>query len=189
MATPCPRRNVWQARRPAGGVGGGTESSGVEASRRRSSDHRPMQTKRMLHLRISSPAAMSEAVISTLSDDPAVSSLAVLPGASVRPAGDVVLADVAREAANDVVDRLRALELHHEGSLDIDQVRAWLSQRGYSVGTAPSWIIILSRSRTTSHSTIFSFARGSSRQRAGPVPYRTRLQDREVWRDRLCEFP
>jgi Domain of unknown function (DUF389) len=48
----------------------------------------------------------------------------------VRPAGDVVLADVAREAANDVVDRLRALELHREGSLDIDHVRAWLSQRG-----------------------------------------------------------
>ena len=84
----------------------------------------------MLHLRIWSPAAMSEAVIRALSDDPAVSSLAVLPGVSVRPAGDVVLADVAREAANDVVDRLRALELHREGSLDIEQVRAWLSQRG-----------------------------------------------------------
>jgi uncharacterized hydrophobic protein (TIGR00271 family) len=84
----------------------------------------------MLHLRICSPAAMSEAVIRALSDDPAVSSLAVLPGVSLRPAGDVVLADVAREAANDVIDRLRALELHQEGSLDIDQVRAWLSQRG-----------------------------------------------------------
>ena len=84
----------------------------------------------MLHLRIWSPAAMSDAVIRALSDDPAVSSLAVLPGASVRPAGDVVLADVAREAANDVVDRLRALEVHREGSLDIDHVRAWLSQRG-----------------------------------------------------------
>ena len=102
----------------------------VEASRRRSFDHRLVQTERMLHLRICSPAAMSDAVIRALSDDPAVSSLAVLPGASVRPAGDVVLADVAREAANDVVDRLRALELHREGSLDIDHVRAWLSQRG-----------------------------------------------------------
>ena len=102
----------------------------VEASRRRSFDHRLVQTERMLHLRIWSPAAMSDAVIRALSDDPAVSSLAVLPGASVRPAGDVVLADVAREAANDVVDRLRALELHREGSLDIDHVRAWLSQRG-----------------------------------------------------------
>jgi len=93
-------------------------------------DQRLVQTERMLHLRIWSPTAMREAVVGALSDDPAVSSLAVLPGVSLRPAGDVVLADVAREAANDVVDRLRALELHHEGSLDIDQVRAWLSQRG-----------------------------------------------------------
>jgi uncharacterized hydrophobic protein (TIGR00271 family) len=89
-----------------------------------------VQTERMLHFRISSPAAMSEAVIGLLSDDPAVSSLAVLRGASVRPAGDVVLADVAREAANDVVDRLRALDVHREGSVEIDVVRAWMSQRG-----------------------------------------------------------
>ncbi len=85
----------------------------------------------MLHLRISSPAAITEAVISALSDDPAVSSLAVLRGASVRPAGDVVLADVAREAANDLVDRLRALGVQRDGSLDIEQVRAWMSQRGF----------------------------------------------------------
>jgi len=84
----------------------------------------------MLHFRISSPAATSEAVIEALSDDPAVSNLAVLRGASVRPAGDVVLADVAREAANDVVDRLRALDVHRDGSIDIEHVRAWMSQRG-----------------------------------------------------------
>jgi uncharacterized hydrophobic protein (TIGR00271 family) len=85
----------------------------------------------MLHLRISSPAAITEAVIGALSDDPAVSSLAVLRGASIRPAGDVVLADVAREAANDLVDRLRALGVQRDGSLDIEQVRAWMSQRGF----------------------------------------------------------
>ena len=89
------------------------------------------ETERMLHLRISSPAAITEAVIGALSDDPAVSSLAVLRGASVRPAGDVVLADVAREAANDLVDRLRALGVQRDGSLDIEQVRAWMSQRGF----------------------------------------------------------
>jgi uncharacterized hydrophobic protein (TIGR00271 family) len=100
--------------------------------RRTESERERVQTERMLQFRISSPAAMSEAVIRALSDDPAVSSLAVLRGASVRPAGDVVLADVAREAANDVVDRLRALDVHREGSLDIDPVRAWMSQRGFN---------------------------------------------------------
>ena len=66
-----------------------------------------------------------------LTADPAVSSLAVMRDASLRPEGDVVHADVAREAANDLVDRLRELGIHREGSLHIEPVRAWLSQRGY----------------------------------------------------------
>jgi uncharacterized hydrophobic protein (TIGR00271 family) len=85
----------------------------------------------MLHLRISSPVEMTEAVIEVLSNDPAVSGLAVLRGASVRPVGDVMFADVAREAANDIVDRLRGLDLHRQGSLHIEPVRTWLSQRGF----------------------------------------------------------
>ena len=74
---------------------------------------------------------MTEAVIEVLSNDPAVSGLAVLRGASVRPVGDVMFADVAREAANDIVDRLRGLDLHRQGSLHIEPVRTWLSQRGF----------------------------------------------------------
>jgi hypothetical protein len=85
----------------------------------------------MLHLRISSPIEMTEAVIEVLSNDPAVSGLAVLRGASVRPVGDVMFADVAREAANDIVDRLRGLDLHTKGSLHIEPVRTWLPQRGF----------------------------------------------------------
>jgi uncharacterized hydrophobic protein (TIGR00271 family) len=85
----------------------------------------------MLHLRISSPAALTDQVLTTLSDDPAISSLSAVRGASVRPQGDLVYADVAREAANDVVDRLRDLGIHREGSVHIEPVRAWLSQHGY----------------------------------------------------------
>jgi uncharacterized hydrophobic protein (TIGR00271 family) len=85
----------------------------------------------MLHLRITSPTDLTEHVVSVLSEDPAVSSLAVLRGASVRPVGDVVLADVAREAANDIVDRLRGLDLHERGSLQIEPVRTWMSRRGF----------------------------------------------------------
>ena len=65
-----------------------------------------------------------------LSEDPAVSSLAVIRGGSVRPPGDLVLADVAREATNDVVDRLRAIGVHREGTLHVEPVQAWLSQKG-----------------------------------------------------------
>ena len=85
----------------------------------------------MLHQRISSPAALTDQVLTTLSDDPAISSLSAVRGASVRPQGDLVYADVAREAANDVVDRLRDLGIHREGSVHIEPVRAWLSQHGY----------------------------------------------------------
>jgi uncharacterized hydrophobic protein (TIGR00271 family) len=85
----------------------------------------------MLHVRIASPASLTEDVLRMLSDDPAVSSLSAVRGASLRPPGDLVYADVAREAANDVVDRLREMGIQHEGSVHLEPVRAWFSQRGY----------------------------------------------------------
>lgn len=86
---------------------------------------------RVLQLRIASPAPLTEDVVEALSADPAVSSLSVIRGASLRPAGDVVHADVAREAANDLVDRLREIGVHQEGTIHVEPVRAWLSQQGY----------------------------------------------------------
>ncbi len=83
----------------------------------------------MLQLRISSPAVQTEDVLRVL-DDPAVSSLSVLRGASLRPVGDVVLADIARETANDLIERLRLLGVPQEGSVIIDPVDAWLSREG-----------------------------------------------------------
>ena len=44
---------------------------------------------------------LTDEVVAVFTDDPAVSHLAVLRGASLQPAGDIVLADVAREAANE----------------------------------------------------------------------------------------
>jgi len=85
----------------------------------------------MLNLRISSPGDLTEDVLRILQADPGVSSLAVVRGASLRPAGDLVIADVAREAANDVVDGLRELGIHQEGSLHLEPVGTWLSQDGY----------------------------------------------------------
>jgi uncharacterized hydrophobic protein (TIGR00271 family) len=86
---------------------------------------------RVLHLRIATPAELSDAVVRALDGDEAVSSLAVLRGASLRPHGDVVLADVAREGANEVVDRLRDLGVHREGTIHIEPVRTWISQTGF----------------------------------------------------------
>lgn len=84
----------------------------------------------MLHLRISVPTALADEVMSILSDDPAVSSLSTVRGASVQPRGDLVFADVAREATSDIVDKLRDIGLPREGTVHVEPVRAWLSQRG-----------------------------------------------------------
>ncbi|HEX7718040.1 MAG TPA: DUF389 domain-containing protein [Marmoricola sp.] len=85
----------------------------------------------MIHLRIAVPAEVADAVVGVLQADPAVSGLARIPGASLKPPGDVVEADVAREATNDVVDRLRALDVQECGSVSIEPVGAWMSQSGY----------------------------------------------------------
>lgn len=85
----------------------------------------------MLHLRVNSPAHLTDAVVEMLRGEAAVSSLAVVRGASLEPPGDLVFADIARETANDVVDRLRAMGLHHHGSIQIEPMRTWLSQAGF----------------------------------------------------------
>lgn len=87
----------------------------------------------MLQLRVSAPSELSQRVEDLLADDPAVSALAVLRGASVVPPGDVVLADVAREGVNDLVDRLREMGAHEEGTVHLVPVPTWLSQRGFEV--------------------------------------------------------
>ena len=85
----------------------------------------------MLNLRISSPRGQTDDVLRVLRADPGVSSLAVVRDASLRPIGDLVMADVSREAANDVVAGLRELGIHREGSLHIEPVDTWLSKGGY----------------------------------------------------------
>ena len=85
----------------------------------------------VLRLRISTTSDLSSAVVSLLERSEAVSSLAIVHDASIRPAGDVITADVAREGANDVLDELRALGVHHFGSVHVEPINAWISQRGF----------------------------------------------------------
>lgn len=85
----------------------------------------------MLLLRVSTPAGLSDTVVRVLEEDPAVSGLSVIRGACVRPVGDLVLADVAREGANDVIDRLLATGVQREGTIHLEPIRAWVSRPGY----------------------------------------------------------
>ena len=77
----------------------------------------------MLHLRMSVPASASDAVVAFLSGDERVTNLMAVRGASLRPAGDAVLCDVAREAASDVLERLMELGMG-DGSVSIETVDA-----------------------------------------------------------------
>jgi uncharacterized hydrophobic protein (TIGR00271 family) len=85
----------------------------------------------MLHLRILTPDKLADSVIEVLEEDPCVSGLAVIKSAAIHPPGDLVLADVAREAANDVIDRLRAIGVHREGTIEVQPVSTWLSGKGF----------------------------------------------------------
>lgn len=55
-----------------------------------------------------------------------VTNVAVLPGAAREPKGDLILCDVAREAANEVIDRLKWVQ--DEGSIAVEQVHLALSK-------------------------------------------------------------
>lgn len=85
----------------------------------------------MLQLRILAAAKHSEGVVQLLEGDPCVSGLAVVKGAAVRPVGDLIVADIPRELANDVVARLRSMGVHHEGTIEIQRVDTWLSSDGF----------------------------------------------------------
>ena len=85
----------------------------------------------MLHLRVLVPGDLTDEVVQTLMDDPAVTGVVVSRGAVLKPTGDMVLADVAREATNDVVDRLRGLRVHEVGSIHLAPVPTWLSQEAF----------------------------------------------------------
>lgn len=88
------------------------------------------QTLPVLHLRIAVPASLSQAVLDVLRADDAVSAIAVFAGASLRPEGDVIEADLAREAANDIIEDLRNLGVPEQGAIHVQPVRTWMSRAG-----------------------------------------------------------
>lgn len=82
----------------------------------------------MIHLRLV-VAGDAAAVVERLEADPTVINIVHLPGAARRPYGDLVLCDVPRETASDVVRTLRLAGLDHEGSITIEVVDTMVSDR------------------------------------------------------------
>jgi uncharacterized hydrophobic protein (TIGR00271 family) len=81
----------------------------------------------MLHVRVVSPSSDTGRLLDRLADHPGLQNLIVLEGAVRRPAGDAVLFDVHRSAANAVFRELRGLGLDGDGAITVEQVDASLT--------------------------------------------------------------
>jgi uncharacterized hydrophobic protein (TIGR00271 family) len=82
----------------------------------------------LLHLRVTVPPDRTDEVRALFEEDPGSAHVAVFPGASVRPPGDLVLADVARESADGLVADLRELGIDRDGGLSISSIDAAVSR-------------------------------------------------------------
>jgi hypothetical protein len=58
---------------------------------------------------------------------PGVAHVVRIPGADASPAGEVVLCDVVREAANEIIEWLQRQEVHRSGAIAIDALEAVVS--------------------------------------------------------------
>ncbi|HYP55859.1 MAG TPA: DUF389 domain-containing protein [Solirubrobacterales bacterium] len=82
----------------------------------------------MVHLRIVVPADRSQEVLDVLEATPSTCNLVFLGGAARKPAGDVILCDVAREDASVVIDDLKELDVPRDGSISLEQIDSQLSE-------------------------------------------------------------
>ncbi|HZF89624.1 DUF389 domain-containing protein [Streptomyces sp.] len=83
----------------------------------------------MLHLRLITPAEKTDGVVRLIENTVGTTHLVVMQGAARDPAGDVVMCDVAREAADELMEDLRAFDLDECGSIAAENVDLTLSRR------------------------------------------------------------
>lgn len=76
----------------------------------------------MQQLQVSVPAEHTDQVLDVLRGCPGLATLAVLRGASERPTGDIVLAELARESVDGVVGALRQRDVDSYGAISITTV-------------------------------------------------------------------
>ena len=82
----------------------------------------------LLQLRVTVPQGKTDEVRKLFQSDPGTAHLSVLPGASVTPKGDLVLADVARESADGLIAALRELRIPVDGGIAITSIDTAVSR-------------------------------------------------------------
>jgi uncharacterized hydrophobic protein (TIGR00271 family) len=104
----------------------------------------------MLHVRVVSPADLTEQLASRLATAPGVQNVLVRAGAARRPDGDAVEFDVHDGAANPVFSALRQLGLDQSGVICVERVDAALTAQPVPAGDhgalrqeiAPVWEMV-----------------------------------------------
>jgi uncharacterized hydrophobic protein (TIGR00271 family) len=81
----------------------------------------------MVHLRIVAPLDRSRRVLDLLAASASVVNVVFVAGAAHRPEGDLILCDVAREDASIVIEDLKELQIHRDGSITLEQIDSQLS--------------------------------------------------------------
>ena len=89
----------------------------------------------MLHMRLIVPHELTGPVLERLSATPGVAHIVQGSGSATRPEGDVVLCDVAREAANEVVEWLQTQGVHRRGAITVEAVEAVVSDAAAAAET------------------------------------------------------
>jgi len=104
----------------------------------------------MLHVRVVSPAALTERLADRLVVAPGVQNVMVQPGAARRPDGDAVQFDVRDGTANPVFEALRELGLDRDRVICVERVDATLTGQAVAAAdrgvlrqeTAPIWEMV-----------------------------------------------
>ncbi|ODR09082.1 hypothetical protein BHQ15_07260 [Mycolicibacillus koreensis] len=112
----------------------------------------------MLYLRVITPETLSDSVLRLLTEEPGVAHLVQLRGAALDPPGDLITADVARESADELVERLKALGVADRGAITMEAVDTVLSKAAYRAekkapgdpGDAVVWEELVGRTREES---------------------------------------
>ena len=110
----------------------------------------------MVHLRLIVPSDLVTTVVGHLRTAPGVAHLVHVRHVTASPSGDLVLCDVAREAANGVVEWLQHREVHHRGAITMEALEAVVSDAAAEAearapghgGDALVWEEVESRART-----------------------------------------
>ena len=81
----------------------------------------------MVHLRLIVPARAASGIVDRLLLTSGVAHLVRIPDVGVEPRGELILCDVAREAADGVVEWLQSEGVHRDGAITIEELGAVIS--------------------------------------------------------------